>query len=344
MTAVSSPRPPSRLQVSAPGKLMLAGEYAVLYGAPALVTAVSRRAWASLRDGSEQGWSDSAGSAGAAPEVVVARALAEAAHGAVPGVLDVDVSSLQQSVGATRRKLGLGSSAAGAAATVGVVLAAHGADLESEPVRQAMVSLAMEAHRRIAPNGSGADVTAAVLGGFVRFVREGHQYRAQEVTWPKELPVRVVWSGHPARTSELVALVEQLREAQPAVHRAAIDLLASVSSELLDAVSAADVGRAIVAVDAHHRAMKSLGDAAGAPIVEDSLEAVAVLARHVGGAAKPSGAGGGDVAIAVFPDHDAARQFDVACTKTDLTLLSLALGAAGVRREWNDGAIPTPTK
>ena len=34
----------TRIRVSAPGKAVIAGEYAVLFGAPALVTAINRRA------------------------------------------------------------------------------------------------------------------------------------------------------------------------------------------------------------------------------------------------------------------------------------------------------------
>jgi hypothetical protein len=39
------------LLVSAPGKMMIAGEYAVLHGAEALVAAVDRRAFARFRSG-----------------------------------------------------------------------------------------------------------------------------------------------------------------------------------------------------------------------------------------------------------------------------------------------------
>ncbi|MEY4583034.1 MAG: hypothetical protein RL701_7737, partial [Pseudomonadota bacterium] len=41
-----------KLVVSAPGKLMVIGEYAVLEGAEAVVAAVDRRAYASLREAS----------------------------------------------------------------------------------------------------------------------------------------------------------------------------------------------------------------------------------------------------------------------------------------------------
>ncbi|MCW8846391.1 MAG: hypothetical protein OQK99_11185 [Gammaproteobacteria bacterium] len=44
------------MQISAPGKLILAGEYAVLDGAPGLVMAVDRRARVSLEPSSDEHW------------------------------------------------------------------------------------------------------------------------------------------------------------------------------------------------------------------------------------------------------------------------------------------------
>jgi phosphomevalonate kinase len=41
--------------------------------------------------------------------------------------------------------------------------------------------------------------------------------------------------------------------------------------------------------------------------------ALATLAAAFGGAAKPSGAGGGDVAVALLPDPEARAHFERAC-------------------------------
>jgi len=50
-------------------------------------------------------------------------------------------------------------------------------------------------------------------------------------------------------------------------------------------------------VEATLDALARLGDAAGAPIVTPLDERVAEVARRHGGAAKPSGAGGGELAV-----------------------------------------------
>ncbi|MCC6874655.1 MAG: hypothetical protein IT378_10150 [Sandaracinaceae bacterium] len=94
-----------------------------------------------------------------------------------------------------------------------------------------------------------------------------------------------------------------------------------------------DLAEVVRATAAHGDAMAALGEAAGAPIVTEALARVARIAKDCGGAAKPSGAGGGDVALALFADGADAERFDRACAREGLNLLSLRLGAEGVRRE-----------
>ena len=48
---------------------------------------------------------------------------------------------------------------------------------------------------------------------------------------------------------------------------------------------------------------------------------------------KPSGAGGGDVAIALFADESSEERFRALCSDCKFTLLTIELGAPGVRLE-----------
>ena len=84
---------------------------------------------------------------------------------------------------------------------------------------------------------------------------------------------------------------------------------------------------------AYGKTMGQLGDAAGVSIVNDTLRKVAQLAEQAGGAAKPSGAGGGDVALALFPDDSSERRFSALCEEHGFALLLIELGAQGVRLE-----------
>jgi phosphomevalonate kinase len=329
---------------SAPGKLMVSGEYVVLDGAVALVAAADARAFVRWHVEEESPAIQSFGGvnprpqgiASLPPEVIATRALAEARLGLASELegdaLRFDVSDLRRN----GRKLGLGSSAAAAAATAGAVFARAGRDLNDASERVAMLAVAFAGHRSVAPEGSGADVAASVLGGLVRFQRDaasGEIVEATPVSLPRAAQVRVVWTGHEARTSVLVRQVKTLAATSPAAYARSMSTLAEAAARLADACTADDAGALVEAVAAHHAAMAALGEAAGAPIVEAGLSAAAVLARSFGGAAKPSGAGGGDVALAFFADRAAAEAFTRACPAAGLDPVDVALGAPGVRAE-----------
>ena len=308
------------MRVSAPGKMMISGEYAVLAGAEAVVAAVDRRAFASLRQG---------GMPSGSPEVQAAFRAAQAQVGAVEGEVVLDVSSMRLD----GLKIGLGSSAAGAAAAAGLVFAAHGQDPSSPAVRQQILDTALRGHHAVSPKGSGADVAAAVLGGFIRFRRLGDTIESHALAWPAEAELRVVWTGHEARTSDFVARVEELAAQAPATYRRALSALGRESESFVAAALAQDTAGLVESTDAYGAAMGELGRAAGVDIVTDTLAEIARAAREAGGAAKPSGAGGGDVAIGVFPSADAAARFERLCAAAGLRLLSVQLGAPGVRLE-----------
>ncbi len=311
------------LMVTAPGKLMLSGEYAVLEGAPALVAAVDARALISL------GPADATERARATPEADAARGLAEAELGAVEGHLRVDVSALRSSDGGTR-KLGLGSSAAAAAGAAACVALAHGLDLDAE--RRRVLRWALAGHRAVAPEGSGADVAACVLGGVVRFVRSEHE-SARRLDWPDGLELRVVWTGVEARTSDFIQRVRAFESRDAAHFEASINRLSSEAEHFADAFEHGSPAAIVEQAGRYGHAMEALGRAADAPIVEGALRHVAALARETGGAAKPSGAGGGDVAIAFFQSVSAAERFERRCQASEMAILPLRIDASGVCAE-----------
>jgi phosphomevalonate kinase len=315
------------LLVSAPGKMMIAGEYAVLHGAEALVAAVDRRAYARFDPGAATTLSREAAAA-----FVEARKSTGANVAGPTGVAEgftVDTASMQMS----GTKLGLGSSAAAAAAAAGLAFAEQGIDIASAEGRARTLDAALRGHRAISPRGSGADVAASVLGGFVRFRKLGDTVETHPVEWPSELIARVVWTGKAARTSDYIAKVDALAERDPAQHRAVMANLGSEADRFVAAVLAAESADVIESTAAYGEAMAALGRAVGADIVDETLARVATLAAQVGGAAKPSGAGGGDVALVLLPDSEAEAKFVRLCSEERFSVLSIDWGAPGVRVE-----------
>jgi phosphomevalonate kinase len=302
---------------SAPGKALVCGEYAVLEGAPAVVAAVDRRV--------SVAWSNDPRPMPS--EVETTLRLAEAELGPLPRWLSLNANELQQD----RVKLGLGSSAAAAVAVAGASFATHGRDLGASEVLRRVFALALEGHASIAPQGSGVDVAASTFGGFLRFTRTGNAIETRPLERPNSLVIRLVWTGHAARTSELVGKVHGLRRADPETYGECMGRLAELSGHFASAFEAGDAAEVIVSAGSYATAMGMLGAAAGAPIVDARLERAAELATRFSGTAKPCGAGGGDVAIAFFLDPDAAKGFEVACKDEGLHPIDVSWGATGVR-------------
>ncbi len=302
---------------TAPGKALLCGEYAVLDGAPAIVAAVDRRLSVS--------WSER--SAQMPPEVAATLRFAQDEVGALPRSLTVDVSNLQRD----RVKLGLGSSAAAAVATAGACFATHGRQLADPETLRRVFSIALRGHASVAPQGSGVDVAASTFGGFLLCVRTTEGVDTRSLEQPSDLLIRLVWTGHAARTSELVGKVQALRRADPAEHRACMNRLSELSRRFVRAFEEGDGTEVIAAAGSYANAMDLLGAAAGAPIVDERLRRAGALATQFSGSAKPCGAGGGDVAIAFFLDPDAAKCFELACKADGLHPIDVSWGATGVQ-------------
>ena len=305
--------------VSAPGKAFLCGEYAVTEGAPAIVAAVDRRVVVGWDEGTSDGRPPG-------PEVLASLELANKEFGHAEGSPRFDRGELFQG----DKKLGLGSSAAASVSVAGAVAGECGYDLSDPHVRDRVFAVALEGHRSVAPDGSGADVAAATYGGFIVFETQDGTVSVRSIEPPDRLVLSLVWTGRPARTSELLQDVRRLRVSAPIVYHRTMSCLRQRAAEFAQAFSEGDARTIIATIRRYHDAMRSLGETAGAPIVDPTLQQIADWASEEGGAAKPCGAGGGDVAIAFFTNRSAADRFETKCTKAGATPIPITWGAPGV--------------
>lgn len=191
-------------------------------------------------------------------------------------------------------KPGFGGSAA---ATVAAVLAC------GRPVEDAYA-----VHAEVQGGGSGVDVFASIHGG-VRHFPDGQELRCP--------PLACVWAGHSARTGPRVARYL----AWPG--RAGFAL---AMRELVDSFPEWPIG----AVAEGYTLLRAMSVDAGIDYDLPIFEQVATLALAFGGAAKPSGAGGGDVAVVLLPDTETLLHFERACDDAGLTRIPIHIaGPAG---------------
>ena len=308
--------------VVAPGKIFLVGEYAVLDGGVAVLAAVSRYAVAQYVPGTAP--------QSAIVDEAVKRSLAaigEAATALPPGSVVVDTEAFCQG----KSKIGLGSSAATAAATVGALFETAGLSIEG--LQHEIFSIAEAAHRAAQGGvGSGADVAAAVYGGFIKFVRpaEGPPI-IEPLAVPPALHLVVFWTGESADTRQLVESVQSYARMAPSSCRMLTGALRTTAERFVSELGAGRATGAVVAAGRYGRQLAELGKAAGVKIVTEAFERAAALARELGGDAKPSGAGGGDVGVALFATPEAAALFARACQPTS-SVIDVSLGRPGVCR------------
>jgi phosphomevalonate kinase len=295
---------------SAPGKVLWAGEYAVLEGHPAILTAVDRRAVARLAPAPAE---PSPFLAAVADEIrrrlgAESRAAADAAR--------IVVDSRELASGG--KKLGLGSSAAATVAATALALRT------TEGVHEIAHAAHAAAQAPRGSRGSGADIAAAVHGGTILARRTGDGPLA--VTRLPDPPVAwlLLWTGQPADTPSLVARTRALRDRDPAGYDDAIGALGAAADALAAAFAAGSPDATLAAVAQGASALADLGSRSGAPLLPAGFREWADRIARFGGVAKPTGAGGGDLILVAFPP-DATRP-----EWPDMTVLTPRVDPRGV--------------
>lgn len=276
----------------AAGKLMLAGEYAVLQpGGLAIAAAVGRLVrWQARLDGApgiavtafgqtvESPWPCPAPPEGLLGFAVRAFAAAEAAVGGVwHGQLHLEVFGDR---GGT--KLGLGNSAAVTVAALRAWMHHNGLPPNAAQVAE----LARAAHRQAQGGaGSGYDVTAIACGGLLAYWPQTGEIR--QLGWPPDLAAAAFFTGEAAPTRSALARSPAMAAQLPAMALAADRLLAAWPLG----------GEAIVAALANCEVALQAAEPAPHTILTEAVDATrGFLLRH-GLVPRVSGAGGGDCVL-----------------------------------------------
>lgn len=347
----------------APGKLFIAGEYAVVEpGHPAILVAVDRQVsvtvsgsngvdvvidsdlcaggarlqrrgggLAGLGAGDEQQALDSLTHVVSAIEVVDGL-LAERGLRAPP--MHVSIRSRLHRNGT---KLGLGSSGAVTVAAVAAVAAYYGMELSPD----ARFRLAMLATARRDTGSSGGDLAASVWGGWIAYhapdraaVLEMVQRWGIEETirapWPgfglrrlpppRGLALEVGWTGRPASTTSLAARLGTREWQGSTSQRSFVARSDECVRASIRALERGDDHELLRRVRGARQVLADLDNEVRLGIFTTKLTALCDAAEAAGGAAKPSGAGGGDCGIALLD----------ATAKREISQLRASWAAAGV--------------
>jgi len=322
---------------SAPGKVYLFGEHAVVYGEPAVPCAIERRATVTVTERSDglrvqaddlslNGFTvEYEGKATNRPDIDVSESLVDAGMGyineaieqvkAATGVesvgFDVEINS-QIPLGA-----GLGSSAAVAVAAIDAGTRELGVELPPEEIADRAYRVEKEVQDGEA---SRADTFCSAMGGAVRV--EGDDCRQIEAP---ELPFVIGYDGGAGDTGALVAGVRSLREkydfAADTVE--AIGDIVRNGEQALAEGNIEELGRLM---DFNHGLLSALG------VSSRSLDAMVWAARNgEAHGAKLTGAGGGGCIVALdeTPESLTALEYTPGCEQA----FRAELDTTGVRME-----------
>lgn len=300
--------------VSAPGKLLLMGDHAVVYRHPCLVTAVSERL-----------------------TVTIEESLSEGVRFVTPGISDTRFieAALQTATkhwkqsfshltittaSAFSGNYGLGSSAAVTVAT----LFALGEYLVRPIGKKDLFTQAYEAILSVQRVGSGFDAASAIWGGTIWYDRLG---KTIEAIPHGTMPLIVGFSGVKADTATIVAdVAKKYTQQQERVTRI-FTAIAKLTADAKEKIKEGDWERVGKLMDFNQEYLRDLG------VSSQRLESLIVAAKQEGAwGAKLSGAGGGDCMIAVVPPEKqagVARAIEQAGGK----VIHITPQEPGVRRE-----------
>ena len=328
---------------SAPGKAVLSGEYAVLDGAPAIATALNRRArikltstqrkfhsvtapgyldgtWRFLQDRSgDLIWQDElpAASTFKLLENVWKRISIDATLR-----LSVSIDSRELIDQSSGLKLGIGSSAAVATALTEALYCIAGETAGSVGSYLA----ARDAHAAFqGGRGSGVDIAASFCGGLIEY-RKGYDTLPPHLALPVGLACRFLWSGQPAYTTDTLR-----RICGDAFASDSAKLLRSAALELASVWADGAVDRIMDSLRHYIEALRQYDVGHDLGIFDAGHAELAEMATDSNIVYKPCGAGGGDIGVVFAADEEAAIEFCKRAEEHNFMLLDIEPDAHGAK-------------
>lgn len=313
------------ITASAPGKVILCGEYAVLDAAPAICVAVDKRATVRVAQ-SDRDWhrviapgfsategrfvttNDALEWLQGGSEFGLVEAVINAA-GIVPETgLSIELDTQDFVDAESGMKIGVGSSAALTVALLAALRKTN--DVYDD---------ALEAHRLFQKGvGSGADIATAAHGGLIEFRAKAKSVR--KLAWPEGLACRFIFSGVAVDTRDKLA---KLACAQR--HESWLKLLRS-AAVLAAAWRSADT--VLNEYPAYIEDLRRFSVDHGLGIFDAGHERLARRAAAAGLVYKPCGAGGGDVGVLLGRSEQALDEF----VADDPRVLQCAIDPRGVEQ------------
>lgn len=302
------------LTVSAPGKLMLLGEHAVVYGYPCLVTAVSERLEVSIEE------KEAPGIEIVAPQVKDTRFVDAAITAVKKRIKFLEEKGLKITTRSPFSGVyGFGSSSAVTVATLFGLFKFFGREIS----RRELFDLAFKTVLDVQRVGSGFDVAAAIYGGTILYGKGGQPLEEVELS-TKDVTLVVGYSGVKSNTVAIVNEVAKKRKEYPErverIFKAIADFVGKARKSIADE-DWVSLGKFM---NFNQDYLRDLG------VSTEKLEALIYAAKGAGAlGAKLSGAGGGDCMIALV-GKNSINDVEAAIVSAGGEVVRVAVNESGV--------------
>lgn len=272
-----------KVTASAPGKVILFGEHAVVYGEPAIAGAIDKRIYATAakRNDDVINVSSSHELRDGYPYVKAASKLVFEYLGKSCGA---DIMIKAEFPPAS----GLGSSAAVSVATIKALLALLGEDVSKKDI----AILGHKVEKNVQGSASITDASVTTFGGML-FIKP--KLEVVEELEVGEIPLVVGYTGQSGSTKMMVEKVRALKEEHPDIVDSIIHNIGRVTLEAKTALIRGDYIGGLM--DINNGLLEALG------VGTKKLSTYIYAARGAGAkGAKITGAGGGGCMVAYAPD------------------------------------------
>lgn len=326
-----------KVVASAPGKVTLFGEHAIVYGYPAIVTAIGRRVWVTAESRSDDAVVIAALDL-RVPGVVVTYRGSEVIIGTDYGKTLSAVAYLRKAIEVTSDYLGarggvnltvrsempvgagLGTSAAVSVATI----AAYSKTLGYELGKDEIARLGWEVEKAVQGIASPMDTSIASFGGTIKIWREGSEFVRKRLSVSIEEPLIIGYVERQHTTAEMVKAVKNLKERYGELIELIMRAIGRLTEEAESALLQGDVLKVGTLMNVNHGLLEALN------VSTMRLNQIVYAARAAGAlGAKLTGAGGGGAVIALANKDDAER-VELAVKLHSSMSLKTTFGAPGV--------------
>lgn len=249
-------------------------------------------------------------------------------------------------------KYGLGSSAAVVTSVITAILTKFIGD---HPSRKLIFKLAAISHIRTQGNGSGADIAASTYGGIILYssfqadwlkeelkkdssisstiAKDWKYLSIKRLHFPTGIKTCIGWTGSPASTASLVNQISKLKKDNKEQYNAFLLHSQQAIQWILDGIDNNELSQFFKGITENRIALSTLGKRAHVEIETEKLYKLSMEAKRFGGAGKLSGAGGGDCGIAFLPMDASCEDLHNAWKEHGIHPLQINVHSSGARQE-----------